>query len=87
MAEQLINTNWLGQDEFNTFIDEVSTVHQGSAADNPDGEVADIEAHGDDDDMANLRSVQDHIDLQACQKSFTKTQRLALDHIVNKQWR
>ncbi len=60
MAEKFVITNWLGQDELNIFNDEVFFVHKHS---DDDGRVSNADAYGDDDNMASLRSIQDHTSL------------------------
>ena len=62
MAQSLRDMDWIGEDEFNRFIDEVTTAHRADAVEDEE-EVTDADFNPDHADLGNLRVNGNRIDL------------------------
>ncbi|XP_065054172.1 uncharacterized protein LOC135682975 [Rhopilema esculentum] len=61
MAQSLCDMDWIGEDEFNTFIDEVTTAHRADAVEDEE-EVTVADFNPDHADLGNLRVNNIHIE-------------------------
>ncbi|XP_065054148.1 uncharacterized protein LOC135682959 isoform X4 [Rhopilema esculentum] len=81
MAQSLRDMDWIGEDEFNTFIDEVTTAHRADAVEDEE-EVTDADFNPDHADLGNLRVNDNRIDLAEFEQTLSPSQRLAYDYIT-----
>ena len=81
MAQQLRDMDWIGQDEFNTFIEEATTIQHDNGNDEQ-REVTDADIETEEADMANLLIENDAIDLGQYVSTFSESQRKAFDYIT-----
>ncbi|XP_065058005.1 uncharacterized protein LOC135685854 isoform X1 [Rhopilema esculentum] len=81
MAQSLRDMDWIGEDEFNTFIDEVTTAHRADAVEDEE-EVTDADFNPDHADLGNLRVNDNRIDLPEFEQTLSPSQRLAYDYIT-----
>ena len=81
MAHQLREMDWIGQDEFNTFIEEATTIQHDNANDEQ-REVTEADIEAEEADMANLMIEHDPIDLDQYVSTFSESQRQAFNYIT-----
>ena len=79
MAQQFVEMDWIGNDEFNTFIDEVGTLP--TKREEAIKEVTEDDTNNDESDLANLRVEVEHFDLDEYKSTLTKSQRRAYTEI------
>ena len=80
MAQCLKDMDWIGDDEFNLFIEEVATVHNSHTED--EQEVLDADVDVDHADLANLAMHSNHIDLEEFEASLSPSQLQAYNYIA-----
>eukprot|EP00795_Rhopilema_esculentum_P010080 gene10080-18729_t len=76
MAQSLRDMDWISEDEFNTFIDEVTTAHRADALEDEE-EDTDADFNLDHADLGNLRVNDNRIDLPEFEQTLSLSQRLA----------
>ena len=81
MAQTLRDMDWIGEDEFNTSIDEVTTANRATAVKDEE-EVTDAIFNPDHADPGNLRVNDKRIDLAEFEQTLSPSQRLAYDYIT-----
>ena len=81
MAHQLREMDWIGQDEFNTFIEEATTIQHNNANDEQ-REVTEADIETEEADMANLMIEHDTVNLDQYVSTFSETQRQAFNYIT-----
>ena len=74
--------NWIGEDDFNIFIDEVETIHN-AIQEEAEQEVLDANVNGEDDsDLANIAIHSCNSNLEDFQVTLTPSQLQAYDYIT-----
>ena len=81
MAQSLRDMEWIGEDEFNVFIDEVTTVRAVDAVDDAQ-EVTDADFDPEHAHLADLGMKSNHIDLAEFEKSLSPSQKRAYNYIT-----
>ena len=82
LARSLKDINWIGEDDFNVFIDEVETIYN-AIQEEAQQEVLDANFDGEDDsDLANLAIHSCTINLEDFQATLTPSQLQAYDYIT-----
>lgn len=81
MAQSLKDMQWIGQDEFNLFLEEVETVHNANSEDQT--EVLDDDEDNDNADLANLAMKSNRFDLDEFQATLSHSQLKAYEYITN----
>ena len=81
MAQSLRDMDWIGEDEFNAFIDEVTTAHRVDAMEE-EQEVTDADFNPAYSELGNLRMNDDHIDLAEFEQTLSPSQKRAYDYIT-----
>ena len=81
MAQSLKDMEWIGQDEFNMFIDEVETVHNANTECQKEVLDANVD-EGEQADLANLAMNINRIDLEEFQSTLTPSQQQAYQYIT-----
>eukprot|EP00112_Aurelia_sp_Birch-Aquarium-sp1_P026726 Seg968.10 transcript_id=Seg968.10/GoldUCD/mRNA.D3Y31 product="hypothetical protein" protein_id=Seg968.10/GoldUCD/D3Y31 len=83
MAQQLVDANWIGEDEFNNFIDEVTTIQRANMHNAEEQELEDVDIEHDEADLGALAlGEREEIDINGYVSSFSQSQRAAFDHIT-----
>ena len=83
MAQQLVDANWIGEDEFNNFIDEVSTIQRSNMQNTEQLELEDVDIEHDEADLGALAlGEREEIDINEYLSSFSQSQRAAFHHIT-----
>ena len=80
MAQSLKDMQWIGEDEFNLFIQEVETVHNEHCEE--ENEVLDADEGVDDADLANLAMRSNRFDLDEFYSTLSPSQQKAYDYIT-----
>ena len=81
MAQSLKDMEWIGQDEFNMFIDEVETVHNANTECQKEVLDANVD-EGEQADSTNLAMNINRIDLEEFQSTLTPSQQQAYQYIT-----
>ena len=80
MAQSLKNMQWIGEDEFNLFIEEVETVHNANCEDKT--EVLDADEDVENADLGNLAMNSNRFDLDEFYSTLSPSQQKAYDYIT-----
>ena len=81
MAQSLRDMDWIGEDEFNAFIDEVTTAHRVNAMED-EQEVTDAAFNPAYSELGNLRMNDHHIDLAEFEQILSPLQKRGYDYIT-----
>ncbi len=79
IAQQFVEMDWIGNNEFNMFIDEVSTLP--TKREETVKEVTEDDTSNSENDLDNLRVEEEHFDLDEYKSTLTKSQRRAYTEI------
>ena len=80
MAQSLKDMQWIGEDEFNLFIQEVETVHNANCKD--ENEVLDADENVDDADLANLAMNSNQFNLDDVYSTLSPSQQTAYNYVI-----
>ena len=62
MTQSLLDMNWIGEDKFNVFIDEVAAIRTANEPEDAQ-EVTDADFNPEHADLADLKMNSNHVDL------------------------
>ena len=81
MAHFLLDMNWIGEEEFNVFIDLVAAFRTANESENIK-EVIDADFNPEHADLANLKKNSNHVDLAKFEDTLSPSQKQAYDFIT-----
>ena len=81
MAQSLLDMNWIGEDEFNVFIDEVAAIRTANEPEDAQ-EVTDADFNPEHADLADIKMNSNHVDLAKFEEILSPSQKQAYDFIT-----